>query len=118
MAHKVETLPNTMTRLEKLQRASRIIWFMTGALEIFIALRVLLKFIGANEAAPFAQLIYNTSYLFLWPFANLTPAPSAGGMILETSSLIAMIIYALLAAGIIKVMYLVFADEDEIALTE
>jgi len=87
-------------------KVSQFIWLVTGLVEGLIALRFFLKLIAANPENPFAQLVYNLSYLFVWPFLNLTPTPSAGGMVLEISSLIAMIVYALLAAGVVGVIQL------------
>jgi len=42
------------------------------------------------------------------PFFGLTARPSANGSVLELSSLIAMLVYALLAWGIIRVLWIVF----------
>jgi len=40
-------------------------------------------------------LIYGFTNLFLFPFVGLTGTPAAGGMVLEISSVIAMLVYAL-----------------------
>jgi hypothetical protein len=42
------------------------------------------------------------------PFFGLTATPSANGSVLELSSLIAMLVYALLAWGIVRVLWIVF----------
>ena len=77
-------------------KATYVIWLVLGLLEALIAFRIGLKLIGANPANPFAMLVYNFSYIFVFPFLGLTAAPAAGGMVLELSSIIAMIVYALL----------------------
>jgi hypothetical protein len=87
-------------------RVSKIFWLLTGLLEVIIGLRVLLKFIAANPAAPFAAFIYSVSDLFLWPFAGLTATPSAGGIVLDIPAIIAMLVYALLAWGIYQIVKL------------
>jgi hypothetical protein len=47
-----------------------------------------------------AAFVYHASYVFLFPFHGLVDAPATGGMVLELSSFIALLIYALLARGI------------------
>jgi hypothetical protein len=58
-----------------------LIWLLLGILEAMLALRFGLKLIGANAASPFAVFIYGFTGLFLFPFAGLTGAPAAGGMV-------------------------------------
>ena len=64
-----------------------------GILEGLIALRILLKLIAANPNSPFAAMLYRFTDIFLFPFAGLTATPSAGGMVLEISSFIALAVY-------------------------
>jgi len=85
-----------------------LIWLFLGILEAFIALRFLLKLIGANPESPIVALIYGFTYLFLFPFEGMTATPSAGGMVLELSSLFAMGIYALIAWAVERIVWLVF----------
>jgi hypothetical protein len=89
-------------------KATQIVWLLFGILETLIALRILLKLIGANPGSPIAVLIYAFTDLFLFPFAGLTVTPSAGGMVLEISSLFAMLIYALIAWAIERIIWVVF----------
>lgn len=96
-------------RRQVVYKLSQFIWLVTGIVEVLIALRFFLKLIAANPENPFAQLVYNVTYLFLWPFLNLTATPSAGGMVLEIPSLVAMLVYALVAWGIVGLIQL-FGD--------
>jgi hypothetical protein len=89
-------------------KVTQLIWLMLGLLEAAIALRVVFKLIGVNAANSFATLLYNVTGLFVAPFASLTGAPQAGGMILEISSVIAMIVYFLIAWAFERIVYLVF----------
>jgi hypothetical protein len=89
-------------------KATQLIWLMFGILEALIALRLVLKLIGANPESPIVVLIYGFTYLFLFPFAGLIGSPQAGGMVLELSSLFAMLIYALMAWAVERVVWLVF----------
>jgi uncharacterized protein YggT (Ycf19 family) len=89
-------------------KATQLIWLLLGLLEAVIALRVVFKLIAVNAANPFAALLYNVSDLFVAPFASLTSAPAAGGMVLEISSILAMIIYLLIAWGIERIVNVLF----------
>ena len=74
---------------------SRIAWTLLGILEILLAIRFVFKLIAANPNSGFAQFIYNITGPFLAPFAGLTATPATGGVVLEVTTLIAMVVYAL-----------------------
>ncbi len=89
-------------------RATQLIWLALGVLEAALGLRFLLKLIAANPANPFASLLYCITGAFLAPFAGLTRTPSAEGMVLEVSTLIAMVVYALLAWALERLVWVLF----------
>ncbi|MHB1294038.1 MAG: YggT family protein [Anaerolineae bacterium] len=101
-------------RRNQLVRSTRLVWLVFGILDAMIGLRVLLKLIAANPEAGFAQFVYNTTEVFLAPFSGLTSTPSAGGAVLEIPSVIAILVYALLAWGIVKMIWIVF-DKSPVA---
>lgn len=89
-------------------KATQLIWLALGLLEALIAMRIGLKLIGANPDSLFASFIYNVSYIFLFPFEGLIGTPAAGGVVLELSSIIAMMVYALLAWAVERTVWLLF----------
>jgi hypothetical protein len=89
-------------------KATQIIWLLLGLLEAVIALRVVFKLIGVNASNAFATLLYSLTNLFVAPFASLTGAPASGGMILEISSILAMIVYLLIGWGLERIVNVVF----------
>lgn len=89
-------------------KATQLVWLFFGILEGLIALRILLKLIAANPDSPFAAMLYRFTDLFLFPFAGLTATPSAGGMVLEISSFIALAVYALIAWAIERLVWVIF----------
>ena len=89
-------------------QASQLIWLLAGLFEALLALRVFLKLIGANAASPFAHLLYGFTGVFLAPFAGLTGTPASGGMVLEISTVIAMLVYALLAWVVERLIWVIF----------
>ena len=100
-----------------LRKVGQFVWLLTGLLEAALGLRFVLKLIAANPNAPFAQMVYGFTNLFLWPFQNLTPAPAAQGMVLETSTLIAMIVYAVAAWAVVKLLYVIFTPSESRTVT-
>lgn len=91
-----------------LAKITQFIWFFTGILEALIGIRVLLKLIAANPNAGFAQFIYTLTTPFLVAFFGLTATPSTSGAVLEIPSLVAMLVYVLVAWGIIRLLWLLF----------
>lgn len=89
-------------------KTTQLIWLAFGLVEALIFMRIVLMLIGANPASIFAAFIYDVSYIFLFPFEGLVGTPTAGGVVLELSSIIAMIVYALLAWGIERTVWILF----------
>jgi len=89
-------------------KLTELIWLAFGLLEALIGLRVVLRLIAANPANPFARLVYDASYIFVWPFLGLTRTPSANGAVVEISSLIGMFVYALVAWALVQLVWIVF----------
>lgn len=89
-------------------KATQVVWLLLGILEALFALRFVLRLIGANPSSPVAAFIYGFTGLFLFPFAGLTGTPSMGSMVLEVSTLIAMAVYALLAWGLERLVWVIF----------
>ena len=89
-------------------KATQLVWLFLGILEGMLALRFVLKLIAANPDSGITVFIYGFTNLFLWPFAGLTATPSAGGMVLELSTMIAMVVYALLAWAVERIIWVIF----------
>ena len=89
-------------------KATQLIWLLLGILLGLIALRIGLMLIGANPDSPIVALIYGVTGLFLFPFTGLVESPRVGNMVLELSSLFAMLVYALLAWAAERIVWLVF----------
>ena len=111
--NRVSEVRTTQSEPEREQRiftfkATQLIWLLFGILEALIALRIGLMLIGANPNSPIVALIYGFTYLFLFPFEGLVGSPAAGNMVLELSSLVAMLLYGLIAWAVERVVWLVF----------
>ena len=89
-------------------KATQLIWLFLGILEGLLALRILLKLMAANPSNAFAAFLYSITDLFLLPFAGLVGTPTAGGMVLELSSIIAMVVYGLVGLGLERLVWVIF----------
>lgn len=92
-----------------LVRYARLIYFIFGLIEGLIAIRAVLRLLGANPNSGFASFIYGITAPFVAPFKGLFSEPAFGRAELEFSSLVAIIVYALLAYALVRLLYL-FAD--------
>lgn len=90
------------------RKLHQIVWLIAFIVEILIGFRVFLKLIAANPQSGFASFVYTITTPILAPFAGLTTTPAANGAVFEVSSIIAMIVYAILfglASYVIKVLW-------------
>ncbi len=97
-------------------KVTQLIWLLLGFLEALIAIRIGLRLIGANPASLIVSMIYGFTSLFLFPFSGVVNSPAAGDMVLELSSMFAMVIYALLAWGLERIVWLAFYRPRESAV--
>jgi uncharacterized membrane protein len=83
---------------------TRIVWTILGILEVLLALRFVLKLIGANPNSGFAVFMYGLTGVFTAPFTGLVSTWVSGETVLEVTTLIAMAIYALLFWGVVRLI--------------
>ena len=89
-------------------KAVQFVWLSFGILEALIGLRILLKLIAANPNSWFTSFVYQLSDIFLWPFQNIVTNPSFQNSVMELTSLIAILVYAMIGWGLARLIWLVF----------
>ncbi len=93
-----------------------LIYFFFGALEILLAFRLVLKLMGASISSAFVGFIYGVSGLFILPFEGIFHRGLSQGIettsVLEPATLVALIVYAFLAWGIVKLIR-IFSGEKQ-----
>jgi hypothetical protein len=89
-------------------KATQWIWLAFGILEVLFALRIGLKLVGANPDNTIVALIYGFTAIFLTPFMGLIGSPTVGNLVLEISSMFAMLVYGLFAWAVERTVYLIF----------
>ncbi len=88
---------------------TRVVYFLLGVLEVILVLRFLFKLLGANAGNSFVVFLYNLSYIFAAPFSGIFNNPNIGNNVFEVTTIIAMIVYALIAWGLVSLGRLIFA---------
>lgn len=94
--------------------ARRIIYYVTGVIIVLLALRMVLLLLAANQGSLFVDFIYALSGFFAIPFFGIfSYEPRYGQSVFEVSSLVAIIVYALLGIGIAK-LFTLTRDRDAV----
>lgn len=87
--------------------AQRVVWYITGVIIALLILRLILQLLGANEGNGFVDFIYGLSGVFAAPFFGMfSYVPSYGVSYFEVSTLVAILIYALVGWGVAKLFTL------------
>jgi uncharacterized protein YggT (Ycf19 family) len=91
------------------RRAMELTYLVFGIIEGLLLIRLVLKLLGANPHAGFSTFIYGLTDVFMAPFRNLLPTVgSSSGAVLETSVLIAVIVYSLVAWALARLIVILF----------
>jgi hypothetical protein len=89
-------------------KARKIIYYILGVFEVLFAFRLVFKILGANPGSSFVGNIYSVTNIFLAPFVGIFRGAVTKGIetqsVLEPPLIIAMIVYALIAWGIVKLI--------------
>jgi YGGT family len=90
-------------------RTKQVIYFIFGAINVLLVIRFVLLLLGANEVSPFVNLIYGLSRAFVLPFRGIFGAPDLGGSVFEWATLVGIVVYSLVAYGLVRVVELIYA---------
>lgn len=92
----------TASSVRPLYRGTQIVWYIFYVIETLLLFRFLLKLIAANPSALFSQFIYAVSYPFAGPFLYVVHSTQVRGSVFEWTTLLAMLVYWVLAWGIVR----------------
>jgi uncharacterized protein YggT (Ycf19 family) len=90
-------------------RAVQVIWLVTSVVTTVIAIRFVLKLLGASTESGFVTFMYGMTDPLVAPFRAIFPAASGSSSTLDVASLVAIVIYALIGWGVVAVVKLVTA---------
>jgi hypothetical protein len=89
-------------------KARKYVNYILGIIEVLLAMRFVFKLLGANPGNPFVSFTYSLTQIGLAPFTTIFSTASTKGLeakaVLEPATIIAMIVYAIIAWGIIKLI--------------
>ncbi len=98
------------------QTISRLVYFLLGVLEVLLVFRLFFKLAGASVSSSFVAFIYNVTRIFIYPFEGIFHKVVSEGVetasVLEPSSVVAIVVYALVAWGIVKLIVVLSQQED------
>ncbi len=87
-----------------------VTYFVLSVLEVILVLRLIFRLLGAHQDNGFIMFLYNLSHVFVGPFNGIFNDQTLGRSgVFEISTLIAMLVYALLAWGIVSLGRVIFA---------
>ncbi|MHB8572115.1 MAG: YggT family protein [Candidatus Dormibacteria bacterium] len=92
-------------------RSVEVVWFITAVVTILIAIRFVLRLMGASTQSGFVTFLYGVTDPLTAPFRAIFPASSGQGSTFDASALVAIVIYALLGWGIVAVIKLITAQK-------
>jgi type IV secretory pathway VirB2 component (pilin) len=91
----------------------RIVYYIAGIIIAFLAVRIVLLMLGANQGSGFVDFVYSVGGFFASPFYGIfNYQPTYGQFTFEISSVVAIIIYGLIAWGIAKLFTLTSSRTD------
>jgi len=93
----------------KVARIKQVIYFICGVINVLLVLRFVLLLLGANEVSSFVTLIYGLSRPFVLPFRGIFAAPDLGASVIEWAALVGIVVYSLLAYGLVRGIALIYA---------
>lgn len=90
------------------QTVEYLIYFFFGVLEILLLFRLILRVAGANTGSAFVGFIYSVTGIFIAPFEGIFRRGTTQGVettaVFEPSTIIAIIVFAVVAWGIVKLV--------------
>lgn len=99
------------------QTVEYLIYFLFGVLEILLVFRLILRLTGANSFSTFVNLIYGVTGVFIVPFQGIFYQATAKGVVttavLEPATIVAIVVYAVLAVGIVKLIRILSGRQQQ-----
>jgi len=74
-----------------------------GVIELLLTLRFIFKFFVVNAGTPFVAWTYGASASLVSPFARILPDLKLGGFVIDFSTLVALVVFALVGGLILQV---------------
>jgi len=111
------TIPPVTIGATNSQTIEYLIYFILGTMNILLVFRLILKLMGASSTSVFVGVLYTITGLLVYPFEGIFRKGTTQGIettsILEPSTIVAIIVYSVLALGIVKLVRIVSGKSQE-----
>lgn len=92
---------------KKIFRVNQVVWYILVFIEVLLIFRAIFKAIGANPGSGFVNLIYSVTDAMVIPFQGIIPSAVSGNSVIEWAALIAGVVFALIAWGLVYLLQFV-----------
>ena len=83
----------------------RVVYYITGFIIVFLAGRIILQLLGANQGNAFVDFVYSVGGFFAAPFYGIFGyEPAYGNSVFEISSVVAIFVYLIVGIAIAKLV--------------
>lgn len=104
---------STQTHTSGVVIFQRVVWYIVGFIIVLLALRLVLLLLAANDDSAFVSFIYTLSNIFAAPFFGIfNYQPAYGQFTFEISTVVAIVVYALIGWGVAKLATLSRPNEE------
>jgi hypothetical protein len=87
-----------------------VTYFILAVIEVILLLRLIFRMLGANQDNGFITFLYGLSHVFVAAFNGIFNDQTIGSRgVFELSTLVAMLVYALIAWGVVSLGRVLFA---------
>lgn len=93
------------------RKITQAVSLVFGVVISLVAIRFVLLLLGANPDAGFTSFIYSVTGPLVAPFEGMFGAAQTGNSVLDPASLVAIVVYSLLAFLVTKLIWLLLSDE-------
>lgn len=99
-------------------KGTQIVWYLLSILQVALIFRFAFKLMGANPEAVFTSFVYGLTWLFTVPFLAVFPAMETQGGVFEWTTLLAMLVYWMIAVAIVRIFLMSKTVSTEEAAVE
>lgn len=114
MARQITAVETTETSTDKI---AQLIYYTVGVINVLLLLRLIFQAFGANPRSGIVSLVYSMTSALLAPFRGIFDIAAAGESVIDPAILVALLIYSLLAKGIVELLY-ILQERDRVVYHE
>lgn len=107
---------DTQKNASNYQTIEYVLFFILAIIEIALSFRLVLRVLGANSSSIFVNVIYKITTSLMFPFEGIFRRGVTQGLetvsVFEPSTIVAMIVYAVLLYGIVSLIH-IFSGKEQ-----